>query len=141
MSSRNSMTVWLPKELYSSVEPLADQRFIWCPMPFDDSLPVEQTSFIHMEDEPARVPCSLRSPAAGDSSGSETEPEQDLPRRIGQNIGRGRRRPRKLHPLGDGRPGGNRGSRSFAVRLDLNLDIEVTLKARVHGDLELSACL
>ncbi|KAK1460618.1 hypothetical protein CCUS01_08723 [Colletotrichum cuscutae] len=125
MAKRDSLTVWLPKEMYGSVEPLADDRFIWCPMPFDNSLPVEQTSFIDMgrddEDndnkEPARIPdddkpmidyelpapppAAVLAGPSTDMSMSETESEREFPmRQISQNLGRGRRgRPRKTRPV------------------------------------------
>ncbi|WYZ34714.1 hypothetical protein EsH8_I_000990 [Colletotrichum jinshuiense] len=177
MAKRDSLTVWLPKEMYGSVEPFADERYIWCPMPFDNSLPVEQTSFIDMgggdgdndSRRPARTkptnrvggpgpaveatPMTSAPPAidvlAGQTylSSSETESERDFPlRKISQNLSRGRRRPRKTQPAqhkgpgwGEDDGGRSRRSRGFAVHLGLNLDIEVTLKARVFGDLEISA--
>ncbi|KAF6803407.1 hypothetical protein CSOJ01_10928 [Colletotrichum sojae] len=167
MTPRDSMTVWLPKELYSSVEPFADQRYIWCPMPFDDSLPVEQTSFIKMggEDEVygGTHQLGLRGGAAEfdgstetlidaaasdidvldgptDMSSSETESEKEFASgKIGRNLSRGKRRPRKIQSLRHGESKSEeRKSRSFGLHLGLNLDIEVTLKARIHGDLELS---
>ncbi|KAG7073521.1 WSC domain-containing protein [Colletotrichum scovillei] len=165
MAKRDSLTVWLPKEMYGSVEPLADDRFIWCPMPFDNSLPVEQTSFIDMggddEDnnikEPARIPddgkpmidyelpapppAAVLAGPSMDMSTSETESEREFPmRQISQNLGRGRRRSRKTRPARrqQHKPAGSE-SRGFAVHLGLNLDIEVTLKARIFGDLEISA--
>lgn len=165
MAKRDSLTVWLPKEMYGSVEPLADDRFIWCPMPFDNSLPVEQTSFIDMggddEDnnnkEPARSPGNEKPmidydlpappPAAVltgpsmDISTSETESEREFPmRQISQNLGRGRRRSRKTRSARQQQhKHAGSESRGFAVHLGLNLDIEVTLKARIFGDLEISA--
>lgn len=171
------MTVWLPKELYSSVEPFADQRYIWCPMPFDDSLPVEQTSFIKMGGEEDGVyggthQLGLRGGGAEgfdgstetlvdaaaassvdsldgptDMSSSETESEKEFALgKVSRNLSRGKRRPRRNPSLrhgnykveDDGRHQ-SRKSRSFGVHLGLNLEIEVTLKARIHGDLELSA--
>ncbi|KAF6841145.1 hypothetical protein CPLU01_00706 [Colletotrichum plurivorum] len=169
MTSRDSMTVWLPKELYSSVEPFADQRYIWCPMPFDESLPVEQTSFIKMGGEEEEEvyggthQLGLRGGAAGfdgstetlvdaaasdvevldgptDMSSSETESEKEFASRtISRNLNRGKRKLRKNQSLRheDPKPE-ERKSRSFGLHLGLNLDIEVTLKARIHGDLELS---
>ncbi|KAK1636798.1 hypothetical protein BDP81DRAFT_428370 [Colletotrichum phormii] len=168
MAKRDSLTVWLPKEMYGSVEPFADDRFIWCPMPFDNSLPVEQTSFIDMggDDEndsnnnepaqqhpdndqpiidydlPAPPPAAVLAGPATDMSPSETESEREFPlRQTSQNLGRGRRgRSRKMRP---GRQQKHRHagseSRGFSVHLGLNLDIEVTLKARIFGDLEISA--
>nr|XP_036580571.1 uncharacterized protein CTRU02_09374 [Colletotrichum truncatum]KAF6788566.1 hypothetical protein CTRU02_09374 [Colletotrichum truncatum] len=176
MTPRDSMTVWLPKELYSSVQPFADLRYIWCPMPFDDSLPVEQTSFIQMggdhestdvqqpavetrskaydRNRDSGIDLTMPSPPPSidtlaeptDTSCSEAESEKEFPlRRISQNLSQGRRKARKPHLQRPGysksednekRPA--RESRSFAVHLGLNIDIEVTLTARVHGDLELS---
>ncbi|KAK1690636.1 hypothetical protein BDP55DRAFT_724256 [Colletotrichum godetiae] len=168
MAKRDSLTVWLPKEMYGSVEPFADDRFIWCPMPFDNSLPVEQTSFIDMggDDEsdsnnnepaqqdpdndqpiidydlPAPPPAAVLAGPATDMSPSETESEREFPlRQISQNLGRGRRgRSRKMRP-GRQQKHKHAGSesRGFSVHLGLNLDIEVTLKARIFGDLEISA--
>ncbi|RXG43317.1 hypothetical protein VDGE_07277 [Verticillium dahliae] len=40
--------------------------------------------------------------------------------------------------LGGGGGGGGDKSDTLRLRLDLNLDIEITLKARIHGDLELA---
>ncbi|GJC84166.1 hypothetical protein ColLi_07004 [Colletotrichum liriopes] len=156
MSKRDSLTVWLPKEMYGSVEPFADDRYIWCPMPFDESLPVEQTSFIDMGDGTSRSinpepttydppvpppPAVLAGPT--DLSTSDTDSEREFPlRKISQNLGRGRRRPRGMQPARRKRSGaedGSRGSKGFAVHLGLNLDIEVTLKARIFGGLEISA--
>ncbi|KXH64999.1 hypothetical protein CSAL01_10070 [Colletotrichum salicis] len=172
MAKRDSLTVWLPKEMYGSVEPFADDRFIWCPMPFDDSLPVEQTSFIDMggEDEdgsdnsnnnnepvqqhpgddkpildydlPAPPPAAVLAGPATDMSPSETESEREFSlRQISQNLGRGRRgRPRKMRPDRQQKhKHAGSESRGFSVHLGLNLDIEVTLKARIFGDLEISA--
>ncbi|KAK1514399.1 uncharacterized protein CCOS01_13679 [Colletotrichum costaricense] len=166
MAKRDSLTVWLPKEMYGSVEPLADDRFIWCPMPFDNSLPVEQTSFIDMggDDEdntnnkdptripdddkpmidyelPAPPPAAVLAGPSTDMSMSETESEREFPmRQISQNLGRGRRRSRKTRPVRQQQhKHAGSESRGFAVHLGLNLDIEVTLKARIFGDLEISA--
>ncbi|KAF6817707.1 hypothetical protein CMUS01_12038 [Colletotrichum musicola] len=167
MTSRDSMTVWLPKELYSSVEPFADQRYIWCPMPFDDSLPVEQTSFIKMGGEEdvygGTHQLGLRGGAAGfdgstetlvdaaasevdvldgptDLSSSETESEKEFASgKISRNLSRGKRKNQSLrHRNLKSEDDGRRKSRSFGLHLGLNIDIEVTLKARIHGDLELS---
>ncbi|WQF77915.1 hypothetical protein CDEST_02929 [Colletotrichum destructivum] len=156
MKKRDSLTVWLPKEMYGSVEPFADDRYIWCPMPFDESLPIEQTSFIDMGNSPVQPtnrelttheppapppPAVLAGP--GDLSTSDTESDGEVPsRKIGHNLGRGRRRPSGMQPARQKRSvvgGGSRGSRGFAVHLGLNLDIEVTLKARIFGNLEMSA--
>ncbi|GKT42125.1 uncharacterized protein ColSpa_02306 [Colletotrichum spaethianum] len=156
MSKRDSLTVWLPKEMYGSVEPFADNRYIWSPMPFDESLPVEQTSFIDMGENSQRPantgPTTYEAPVppppavlAGptDLSASDTDFERDfLLRKISQNLSRRRRRPRGMQPARQKRSGvgdGSRDSRGFAVHLGLNLDIEVTLKARIFGGLEISA--
>ncbi|GJC92193.1 hypothetical protein ColKHC_01019 [Colletotrichum higginsianum] len=156
MAKRDSLTVWLPKEMYGSVEPFADERYIWCLMPFDESLPIEQTSFIDMGNSPAQptnrelttheppAPPPPAVPAGpGDLSTSDTESDEEVPsRKIGHNLGRGRRRPSGMQPARQKRSavgGGSRSSRGFAVHLGLNLDIEVTLKARIFGNLEMSA--
>ncbi|KAK2050137.1 hypothetical protein LZ31DRAFT_590048 [Colletotrichum somersetense] len=160
MAKRDSLTVWLPKEMYGSVEPFADDRYIWSPMPFDESLPVEQTSFIDMgskaggptnrHPEPTSyealappAPAVLAGPADLATSDTDSEREFSL-RKISQNLGRGRRRrPRGTRPAPQKRSGVGDGSRDnsrgFAVHLGLNLDIEVTLKARILGGLEISA--
>ncbi|KAK1991175.1 hypothetical protein LX36DRAFT_704851 [Colletotrichum falcatum] len=145
MAKRDSLTVWLPKEMYGSVEPFADDRYIWSPMPFDESLPVEQTSFIDMGSNAAGSapppPAVLAGPA--DPAASDTDSEGEFPlRKISQNLSRGRRRPCGTQPARQKRSGagdGCRNSRGFAVHLGLNLDIEVTLKARILGGLEISA--
>jgi len=38
----------------------------------------------------------------------------------------------------DKKGGGDKKSDTLRLRLDLNLDVEITLKARIHGDLELA---
>lgn len=45
----DDMTVWVPKGVYNSVEPLWDKRYAWHPMAVDDSLPMDQTSFIQVD--------------------------------------------------------------------------------------------
>lgn len=45
----DDMTVWVPKGVYNSVEPLWDKRYAWHPMAVDDSLPIDQTSFIQVD--------------------------------------------------------------------------------------------
>ncbi|KAF4904796.1 hypothetical protein CGCFRS4_v001104 [Colletotrichum fructicola] len=159
MTSRDSI-VWLPKELYSSVERFADpEHFIWCPMPFDDSLPLEQTSFIHMKKEeeeidirePVVEPVSKNYDRNRDSGidlsmDSESESDKDAPsREPAQDASRGKRRQRRRPPMRHDSPKPEepkgptvRESRSFAVHLGLNLNVEVSLKARVYGGLELS---
>ncbi|KAJ0161663.1 hypothetical protein CTA2_5838 [Colletotrichum tanaceti] len=152
MAKRDSLTVWLPKEMYGSVEPFADDRYIWCPMPFDESLPIEQTSFIDMGNSPAQPanreltthepPAVLAGP--GNLSTSDTESDGEVhSKKIGHNLlGRGRRRPSGMQPARQKRSAigsGSRGSRGFAVHLGLDLDIEVTLKAKIFGNLEMSA--
>ncbi|KAK1852310.1 hypothetical protein CCHR01_05032 [Colletotrichum chrysophilum] len=179
MTSRDSI-VWLPKELYSSVERFADpEHFIWCPMPFDDSLPLEQTSFIHMKEEEEEIdirepvvepvsknydrnrdsgidlsmdyevspPPSVHIPdEPTDPSSSESESDKDVPsREPAQDASRGKRRQRRRPPMRHDSPKPEepkgptvRESRSFAVHLGLNLNVEVSLKARVYGGLELS---
>lgn len=156
MAKRDSLTVWLPKEMYGSVEPFADDRYIWSPMPFDESLPVEQTSFIDMGSkaggptnpeptgyEPLAPPPPTVFAGPADLATSDTDSEREFPlRKISQNLSRGRRRPRGTQPAPQKRSGvgdGSRNGRGFAVHLGLNLDIEVTLKARIFGGLEISA--
>ncbi|EFQ26313.1 hypothetical protein CGRA01v4_05411 [Colletotrichum graminicola] len=157
MAKRDSLTVWLPKEMYGSVEPFADDRYIWSPMPFDESLPVEQTSFIDMGStaggatnpeptsyEPLAPPPPAMFAGPADLATSDTDSERDFSlRKISQNLSRGRRRrPRGTQPAPQKRSGagdGSRNSRGFAVHLGLNLDLEVTLKARILGGLEISA--
>ncbi|KAK1974424.1 hypothetical protein LZ30DRAFT_754716 [Colletotrichum cereale] len=149
MSKRDSLTVWLPKEMYGSVEPFADNRYIWSPMPFDESLPVEQTSFIDMgsntagptNPEPLAPPPPAVLAGPADLATSDTESERQSPL-ISQSLSRARRRRRGTQPARQKRSGvgdGSRNSRGFAVHLGLNLDIEVTLKARIFGGLEISA--
>ncbi|KAF4836420.1 hypothetical protein CGCTS75_v001700 [Colletotrichum tropicale] len=182
MTSRDSI-VWLPKELYSSVERFADpEHFIWCPMPFDDSLPLEQTSFIHLKEEEEEIdnrepvvepvsrnydrnrdsgidlsmdyevspPPSVHIPdEPTDPSSSESESDKDVPsREPAQDANRGKRRQRRRPPMRHDSPKPEepkgptvRESRSFAVHLGLNLNVEVSLKARVYGGLELSMLL
>lgn len=45
----DDMTVWVPKGVYNSVAPLWDERYAWHPMAVDDSLPIDQTSFIQVD--------------------------------------------------------------------------------------------
>lgn len=45
----DDMTVWVPKGVYNSVEPLWDKRYAWHPIAVDDSLPMDQTSFIQVD--------------------------------------------------------------------------------------------
>lgn len=45
----DNMTVWVPKGVYNTVEPLWDARYAWHPIPVDDSLPMGQTSFLQID--------------------------------------------------------------------------------------------
>lgn len=45
----DDMTVWVPKGVYNSVAPIWDERYAWHPMPVDDSMPMDQTSFIQVD--------------------------------------------------------------------------------------------
>ncbi|OHE98929.1 hypothetical protein CORC01_05825 [Colletotrichum orchidophilum] len=167
MAKRDNLTVWLPKEMYGSVEPFADDRFIWCPMPFDNSLPVEQASFIDMggdddddnTSQPAQQANKFNPPAdyelpapppvavltgPTDLSTSDTESDREFPlRSIRRNLGRGMQRHRRTRPgrqqQQQQQKHAGSESRGFSVHLGLNLDIEVSLKARIFGDLEISA--
>ncbi|KAK1512934.1 hypothetical protein CTAM01_00329 [Colletotrichum tamarilloi] len=90
---------------------------------------------------PAPPPAAVLAGPSTDMSLSETESEREFPmRQISQNLGRGRRRSRKTRPVRQQQhKHAGSESRGFAVHLGLNLDIEVTLKARIFGDLEISA--
>ncbi|OLN88609.1 hypothetical protein CCHL11_01778 [Colletotrichum chlorophyti] len=168
MPWHDSLTVWLPKEMYGSVEPFADQRYIWSPMPFDESLPVEQTSFIRMGGAatdsssrgegggfnrltegitPPDLPTVDVSAGSMESRGPDDDSDEELFfKREKGHLDPGRRRHWRMQPAqrdkfaGSGKNRGcRRRGRGFAVHLALNLDLEVTLEARVCGGLELSA--
>ncbi|KAG6356435.1 hypothetical protein INS49_015823 [Diaporthe citri] len=47
----DDMTVWVPKGVYNSVAPIWDERYSWHPMAVDDSLPMDQTSFIQVDNK------------------------------------------------------------------------------------------
>ncbi|KAG8162034.1 hypothetical protein KVR01_007799 [Diaporthe batatas] len=47
----DDMTVWVPKGVYNSVAPIWDERYAWHPMAVDDSLPMDQTSFIQVDNK------------------------------------------------------------------------------------------
>lgn len=47
----DDMTVWVPKGIYKSVAPIWDERYAWHPMAVDDSLPMDQTTFIQVDNK------------------------------------------------------------------------------------------
>lgn len=47
----DDMTVWVPKGIYNSVAPIWDERYAWHPVAVDDSLPMDQTSFIQVDNK------------------------------------------------------------------------------------------
>lgn len=51
----DDMTVWVPKGIYNSVAPIWDERYAWHPVAVDDSLPMDQTSFIQVDNKDART--------------------------------------------------------------------------------------
>lgn len=75
------MTVWVPKGLYNSVEPLWDKRYAWHPMAVDDSLPIDHTSFVQFDKKDGKGPdphskTPNESNAAPEEEEEETQPEE-----------------------------------------------------------------
>ncbi|CAN8096662.1 unnamed protein product [Discula destructiva] len=64
------MTVWVPKGVYNSVEPLWDARYAWHPIPVDDSLPMDQTSFIQVNTDEDDSEAQHRATTSSSSSNS-----------------------------------------------------------------------
>jgi hypothetical protein len=52
MESPNAL-IWVPASSYDAVRPMWDEQYVWCPLPVDTSLPLQQTSFIKLDDAPA----------------------------------------------------------------------------------------
>lgn len=153
--TENGVILWLPKGLYSSVEPMMDQRYIWCPMPLDEAVSPQRASFIHPKN--ANIPPFLDKANSGcghsrDSCapvetkpglrppGSEAGSDLDFPfRKISRNVNRGRKARLRRNNFDAENDVSQCGKTpAFSIRVDLNLDIEVALKASVHGDLTMS---
>lgn len=79
-----SALVWMPAGGYDAVKPIWQDQYVWCPVPVDDSLSPEQTSFIRLDEgDDAAGPAAeeeagcVAAPADGEPLLKWTRPEAD----------------------------------------------------------------